>query len=83
MRAVEPQYPEAAMEAGATGTVYIEVTLDDSGALTGTSVWKSSGNLALDDSARNAALRSTYASGTFACRPHGGSYLFDAVFTSP
>jgi TonB family protein len=74
----QPMYPDAAE--GASGIAYILVTLNDSGAVTDTSVWRSSGNWALDAAARNAALRSDYAPGTFACHPRGGRYIFDAVF---
>jgi TonB family protein len=79
VQAMQPLYP---LDAGfATGLVGIAVTLDDSGAVTDTRVWKSSGNAALDAAARDAADGSTYAPLVFACRPRGGTYVFDALFS--
>jgi TonB family protein len=80
--AFQPAYPVDALQAHATGVVRIRVLLDDSGAVTDAAVFRSSGNASLDAAARDAALNSTYAAGTFACHPHGGTYLFDADFAN-
>ncbi|MEO6991484.1 MAG: TonB family protein [Candidatus Baltobacteraceae bacterium] len=77
---VQPDTPEIAKQAGATGTVNVEVTLTAGGSVVSTSVYKSSGNSALDQAAIAAAKQSSFAPATKDCQPVGGSYLFRADF---
>ncbi|MGP6191416.1 MAG: energy transducer TonB [Vulcanimicrobiaceae bacterium] len=80
-RPVEPDYPDIARQQGATGTVQVKVTLTASGSVAGASVYKSSGNVALDGAAVKAAQESSYAAEVDECQPTAGSYLFRADFT--
>ena len=78
---VEPEYPLIARNAGATGTTQIKVTLDAQGRVTAASVYKSSGNAALDNATLDAARRSTYRPGEFLCEPEANSYIYQADFS--
>jgi TonB family protein len=77
---VEPDYPEMARQQGAVGTATIRVSLAPSGAVTGASVYKSSGNAQLDTSALRAARSSSYRAEIRDCEPVAGDYLFVATF---
>lgn len=77
---VQPDTPEIAKQAGATGTVNVEVTLSATGTVLSTSVYKSSGNSSLDQAAIAAAKQSGFAPALKDCLPVGGSYLFRADF---
>ncbi|MGH7728378.1 MAG: energy transducer TonB, partial [Vulcanimicrobiaceae bacterium] len=79
--AVSPDYPDIARQEGAVGTTQVEITLDASGAVTNATVYKSSGNQALDRSAVAAARASSYAPQIVNCQKVAGSYLFRADFT--
>lgn len=79
--AVEPDYPDIARQQGAVGTTQIKVTLDANGNATDVSVYKSSGNAALDNSALKAAKATEYNAETVNCVKTPGSYLFRADFT--
>lgn len=81
-QAVEPDYPDQAREQGAEGTVRVKVTLDASGNAVDFSVFKSSGNAALDQSAMKAARATQYTPEVVDCVKTAGSYLFDADFTA-
>jgi TonB family protein len=74
----EPDYPQSAR--GASGTALIKVLIRPDGQLYNASVYKSSGEPALDESAYYAATHSTYEAATFRCRPMMGSFLFRVVF---
>ncbi len=77
----QPVYPEVAREAGDVGSVDVQVSLSAAGTITGTSVYKSSGNAALDMAGVHAAEESTYAPEMLDCKPVAGTYLFHANFT--
>jgi len=79
-RTVQPKYPESAREQGATGTVQVKVSLNPSGGVISTSIYKSSGNAELDQAALVAARESTYSPEIEDCQPVGGTYLFRANF---
>ena len=79
-RTVQPKYPESAREQGATGTVQVKVSLNPSGGVISTSIYKSSGNAELDQAALVAARESTYSPEIEDCQPVGGTYLFRASF---
>ena len=79
-RPVQPNYPESARTQGATGTVQGKVSLDPSGGVISTSIYKSSGNAELDRAALAAAHESIYSPEIEDCRPVVGTYLFRANF---
>lgn len=79
--AVSPDTPQAAQEAGAIGTVQVEVSLAASGAVTSVAVLRSAGFAPLDNAALRAARQSTYAPEVRDCRPVAGDYVFRADFT--
>jgi protein TonB len=81
-RPVEPDYPEIARQQGATGTVQVKVQLSATGSVTGVSVYKSSGNQALDQEALKAARASQYRAEVDECAPIAGTYLFRADFNN-
>jgi TonB family protein len=78
--AVQPFYPGSALEMNlGQVTVEVEVTIASNGSLSGASVHKSSGNMALDQAALRAARESTYSPKIVNCQPTQGGYLFHAV----
>jgi protein TonB len=79
--AVNPDYPDIARQQGAIGTTEVKVTLDASGDAVDVSVYKSSGNVALDASALKAAKATQYNAETVNCVKTAGSYIFRADFT--
>lgn len=79
--AISPDTPQAAQEAGAIGTVQVEVSLAASGAVTSVAVLRSAGFAPLDNAALRAARQSTYAPEVRDCRPVAGDYVFRADFT--
>jgi TonB family protein len=79
---VVPDMPDVARQMGATGTAQIKVTLDASGNVTGTAVYKSTHNTALDQAALQAAQQSKYAPEVKDCVKVGGSYLYTVTFES-
>jgi periplasmic protein TonB len=81
-RGVEPEYPEIARQQGAVGTTQVKVTLTATGGVSAATVYKSSGNAALDNAAVAAARASSYAPETENCAPIAGSYLFRADFNT-
>ena len=78
--AVPADMPEGLGDVQAT--VQVEVTLDESGRVAGTQIYKSSNDSRLDNAALVAAKRSTYAAAVVDCLPHSGSYLFVVDFQS-
>jgi TonB family protein len=78
---VSPEYPDSARMNGAVGEVDVKVSLSPTGAILHASVYKSSGNAALDFAALAAAKASSYAPEVAECRNVGGDYLFHAEFT--
>ena len=80
-QAADADYPEIAKEQGAVGTAVVKVTLSADGAVSATSINKSAGNAALDQSAIAAAKATSYNAETVNCVPTAGSYLFQVDFT--
>ena len=80
-RAVEPDYPDLARQQGAVGTVQVKVSLNATGGVTSTSIYKSAGNAQLDKAALSAARASTYSPEIEDCQATAGTYLFRADFT--
>jgi TonB family protein len=79
---VQPDYPESAKELGLGAvTVEVEVTVGPSGNLVGAKVYKSAGNMSIDQAALRAARASTYSPKLVDCQPTTGDYLFRADFT--
>jgi protein TonB len=77
--AVSPSTPEGADDQ--TGTVQVRVDLAPSGAVVAATIFRSAGNLLLDQAALRAARASTYRAETRDCASVGGSYLFTVDFT--
>ncbi len=80
-QAADADYPEIAKEQGAVGTAVVKVTLSADGSVSATSISKSAGNPALDQSAIAAAKATSYNAETVNCVPTAGSYLFQVDFT--
>ena len=76
-----PDTPEMAKEQGISGEVWVQVSLDAAGHVTGTSVIKTPSAI-LNSAAISAARESTYAPEIVDCKPTGGTYKFVAVFDS-
>jgi len=79
-QAVPPDYPDIARQQGAAGSTLVRVTLDAQGHVLAASIYKSSGNMALDNSAMQAAKASRYRAEVVDCVPTGGQYIFHADF---
>jgi TonB family protein len=79
--AAEADYPDIAKQQGAVGTTQVKVSLDAAGGIASVTVYKSSGNQALDNSALAAAKATSYTPETVNCVPEAGSYLFRVDFT--
>ncbi|MDR6992119.1 energy transducer TonB [Luteimonas sp. 3794] len=75
-----PAYPLEAMQAGASGTVVLQVDVDAKGTLQNVSVVESSGNAALDAAAMEAARRWTYAAAMHAGSPAPGHVRIPVLF---
>ncbi len=80
VKAVEPEVSEAAMQAGAAGTVVSLVELREDGTPLSNQLLHPSGHDILDRSATRAALASTYAPQIFRCIPVAGAYTYVAGF---
>jgi len=72
--------PEVAQEQGVTGTTQVEVSIGPDGRITAASIYRSSGDQALDNAALAAARQSTYKADIRDCEAVAGSYLFTVVF---
>ncbi len=77
---VQPEVPEMAQQQGATGTAEVEVSLSASGGVLGTSIYKSTGNQALDQAALGAARQSSYYPAKENCNSVPGHYKFVVQF---
>jgi TonB family protein len=77
---VRPAFPPEARAVNATGVVEIRADVDDSGALVGAYVTRSSGFAPLDRAALDTAKRARYAPAVFACRPVATSLTFTTGF---
>jgi TonB family protein len=80
---VEAEYPESALQQGEGGKVTVKVTLSPTGAIIATTIYKSSGFLALDKSALKAARASRYIPEVENCQRVGGTYLSIYDYTAP
>lgn len=74
-----PDVPEDQLN-GFSGTAKVKVDLDASGAVVGTSIYESTGNMQLDRAAVSAARESRYAPEERDCKNVAGSYLFTVDF---
>lgn len=81
--AVAAVYPSEARAVRAVGTATVRVDLDEMDSIVNAIVVRTSGYAPLDRAAREAALKSTYRTETFACRAIASSYSFVAVFNGP
>lgn len=77
--AITPTAPEGADDQ--TGTAQVRVDLAASGAVVKATIYRSAGNMLLDQAALRAARSSTYRAETKDCALVGGSYLFTVDFT--
>jgi len=68
---------------GESGTAQVRVTLSAAGAVLGTDIFRSAGDIRLDREALRAARASTYRAEIRDCLSIGGSYLFTVEFTQP
>jgi protein TonB len=66
---IKPAFPPEARAVNATGVVELTVDVDDTGALVGAAVSRSSGFAPLDRAALETAKHAKYAAATFSCRP--------------
>jgi TonB family protein len=80
--AISPDQTASECAGETNATAMIEVDLDESGRVTGVSVYASTGSLELDRAALDAARESTYAPEMRDCQPVAGSYLFKVEFSS-
>ena len=81
-RATQPDYPQSARDLNlGPVSVEIEVTIGPDGEIKDAEVYRSSTNLAIDQSALRAARASTYAPKIVNCNPVAGRYLFRADFS--
>ena len=71
---------QTASQTGVTGTVQVKVSLSATGSILGATVYKSSGNGALDQAAVSAARQSSYAPEKANCVGVAGDYIFRADF---
>ena len=81
VKLLQPEYPLAArgrQRIGGTTLVKIQLDADDS--IADATIYRSSGNTALDAEALNSARRSEYKSAIFRCHAMAGTYLFRATF---
>jgi TonB family protein len=76
---VQPDYPESARDLGLGAvTLEVEVTVGANGNFIGAQVYKSSGNMAIDQAALLAARESSYSPRMVDCQPTQGGSLFRA-----
>ena len=81
-RVIDAITPTAPEDADAqTGTAQVRVDLAPTGAVVHAAIYRSAGNMLLDQAALRAARSSTYRAETKDCALVGGSYLFTVDFT--
>ena len=77
----QADYPESARDLGmGEVTVQVQVTIAPSGALIGTRIFQSGGNMAFDRAAMAAARESSYSPKVVNCEPVTGDYIFKVTF---
>lgn len=79
-RVVHAYWPQIGFYGNGQREAEIEVFVDSDGHVVNTKIWKSSGVAGIDETARAAAVMSTYAPATFLCTPVVGSYLFALTY---
>ncbi|MGP8101712.1 MAG: TonB family protein [Candidatus Cybelea sp.] len=80
-KAEQPEYPQSAKPLGlGPVSVQIAITVDPSGNIVETHVYKSSGNQAIDEAALKAASGSKYSPRLVNCQAVVGKYLFRSDF---
>jgi protein TonB len=78
---MSPDYPDSAREEGLGAVVVnVIVTLSATGQPLSATLQNSSGNLAIDNAAKQAALQSQYAPKIVNCQPVQGQYIFKVTF---
>ncbi len=78
---VQPNYPKSASDIRfGSVSVEVRVMVGSTGQVVVASVYKSSGNMAIDQAALQAARQSTYSPALKNCHPTEGDYLFRADF---
>lgn len=77
-----PEMPFIALLAGTTGTTLVKVDLASSGALSGATLFKSSGTNSLDRAALTATRFRSFRPEIRNCAPVAGSYLYAVEFAS-
>jgi TonB family protein len=85
-RAIQPAvpvYPAEARAVKAVGTATVRVDLDETSSVVDAIIMRSSGYAPLDRAARDAALKSSYRTESFACRSIASSFPFVVVFNGP
>src|SRR6185437_10715025 len=80
MRAAQPDFPDGKTLHGQRVSL-VKVSVSATGHVSGTSVYKSSGDAALDHAAIVAAMASTYQPAIKDCKAVTGSYLFRVEFS--
>lgn len=74
-------YPgTATMMGSAPVEVLVRVVVEADGRVSSASIYKSSADLAMDQAALRAAIKSTYAPKMIACKAVRGVYFFNATF---
>jgi TonB family protein len=72
--------PVIARDENISGNSIVKVSLDSNGGLTDASLWSSSGNPWLDQTALQVARSSKYSPESYNCQRVPGSYLIDVAF---
>jgi protein TonB len=76
----EADWPSVAQQMHLTGTAYVRVNLDSSGALSQADIARSSGTGVLDAAAIAAVQNSTFRPAIINCSPAGGTYIIVVDF---
>lgn len=79
-QAMPADIPTIAREMGKSGVAYVKVDLASSGAIAGTSIFRSSGNAVLDQAALSATRWSSFRPEIRNCAAVSGSYLYAVEF---
>jgi Gram-negative bacterial TonB protein C-terminal len=79
---VQPDVSQAARAVHASGTTVVRVDLDETSTVVGSAVVRSRGYAPPDRAALDAAVKSSYRTESFACRPVASTYQFTVTFGS-
>jgi protein TonB len=77
-----PEIPVAVRASGTSGTALVNVQLDASGTVTGTSVTQSTGNTSLDLVAVGMARDARYSPALHDCKPVASAYVYSVKFVA-